>query len=83
MAGTCYEEHANRKLQCQKRTCRHWQENVENKCVILASKEPKTLQEIGDMFGVTRMRICQLEKSIIGGISAEVLKLAEPVRTSS
>lgn len=34
-------------------------------CCILKSKEPHTLQEIGDLFGVTRMRICQLEKSIL------------------
>jgi len=25
----------------------------------------KTLQEIGDIFGVTRMRICQVEKKIL------------------
>ena len=28
-----------------------------------------TLQQIGDIFGVTRMRICQLEKKILKKIN--------------
>jgi DNA-directed RNA polymerase sigma subunit (sigma70/sigma32) len=39
-------------------------------CTIVAAKEgPMTLQQIGDIFGVTRMRICQLEKKILKKIS--------------
>jgi DNA-directed RNA polymerase sigma subunit (sigma70/sigma32) len=34
-------------------------------CAILASREgPKTLEEVGQMFNLTRMRICQIESSI-------------------
>ena len=33
--------------------------------MLAAEDGPKTLQEIGDVFGVSRMRICQIEKSIL------------------
>ena len=37
-----------------------------NNCVIIAAQTgPKTLQEIGEVFNITRMRVCQIEKSII------------------
>ena len=64
---TCFKEHKNRKLPCCKETCRRWMNNPDNlNCAIIASEIGEhTLQEIGDIFGVTRMRICQMEKNIM------------------
>ena len=31
-------------------------------CVLIAADQKHTLQDIGDVYGVTRMRICQIEK---------------------
>ena len=40
---------------------------------MLAAKEgPMTLQEIGEIFDVTRMRICQIEKSIMKKMSEDL-----------
>jgi DNA-directed RNA polymerase sigma subunit (sigma70/sigma32) len=34
-------------------------------CVMIAAMEgPHTLQKIGQIYGLTRMRICQIEKNI-------------------
>jgi DNA-directed RNA polymerase sigma subunit (sigma70/sigma32) len=42
-------------------------------CTLIASKDgPMTLQQIGDIFGVTRMRICQLEKRILKKIETVI-----------
>jgi len=63
---TCFALHEKERTACQKKECRHWH-MFENKdcsnCVILAARKgPFTLQEVGDIFGLTRMRICQIEK---------------------
>ena len=64
---TCFKEHLKRAKACNKSECRHWMSCAEyNNCTIIASQGgPKTLQEIGDLCGLTRMRICQIEKSAL------------------
>ena len=64
---TCFSEHKNRNLSCKKEECRYWI-NCKNhlNCALMGAKKgPLTLQEIGDIFSVTRMRICQIEKTIL------------------
>jgi len=62
----CFEECEKYTSSCKKSSCKYWIASNENQnCTIIASKKgPHTLQEIGDIFNVTRMRICQIEKSI-------------------
>tara|TARA_B100000131_G_C18003837_1_gene567581 strand:+ start:607 stop:858 length:252 start_codon:yes stop_codon:yes gene_type:complete len=62
----CFKEYEKECFDCQKTSCKFWiPSESNNNCTIIASKKgPHTLQEIGDIFSVTRMRICQIEKSI-------------------
>ena len=64
---TCFNEHKKRKLNCENTECRLWINCEEHlNCTVLGSEQgPMTLQEIGEIFGVTRMRICQIEKVIM------------------
>ena len=68
---TCFEEHKKRSLTCDKSSCRNWMKCEQHlNCAIIASDTvPWILQDIGDIFGVTRMRICQIEKDIIGKLA--------------
>jgi len=63
---TCFAEHEKRNISCKKKSCRQWMPSSCNlNCALIASKQNEeglTLQQIGDIFEVTRMRICQLEK---------------------
>lgn len=66
----CFEYNNNNSKNCRKETCRYWinQKKYNNCCLIAADHESNdieekfTLQDIGDIFKVTRMRICQIEK---------------------
>lgn len=64
---TCYEKVRRLKQNCSQKDCRSFVDHSESyNCAVLAAEEgPMTLQEIGDVFGVSRMRICQIEKTIL------------------
>ena len=67
---TCFGEHKRLNLSCSKNSCKYWQEDSScNNCAIVAAEEgPMTLQQIGDKYNLTRMRICQLEKMALNKI---------------
>lgn len=75
---TCFKAHEDLKVHCDKTNCKHWMKNKAHfNCTLIAAKEgPMTLQEIGEAFGVTRMRICQIEKTVLKKLSDEASDLA-------
>lgn len=63
---TCFAVHAQYDVDCQRKKCPHWLAFPEkHNCVLIAAQDgPHTLQTIGQIYGLTRMRICQIEKGI-------------------
>ncbi len=63
---TCFAAHAKYSVNCQRERCPQWIKHSEShNCVLLAAQEgPHTLQKIGQIYDLTRMRICQIEKGI-------------------
>jgi uncharacterized protein YqkB len=76
---TCFKEHKESGQSCVNTICRYWIDcEKNNNCtMIAASKGPMTLQEIGDIFGVTRMRICQIEKSVLKKLCSRTTDISE------
>jgi len=63
---TCFSLYKESNTPCNSTECRYWQDmkGKHQDCIINAAAEgPFTLQEVGDIFSVTRMRICQIEKA--------------------
>ena len=52
---------------CNNTDCRHNLNSTKyQSCALIAAESgPLTLQEIGDFYGISRMRVCQIEKKII------------------
>lgn len=72
----CYEYCKSKSKNCKESNCRYWLDNkVTNNCTIIAAKIEKnmTLEEIGNIFKVTRMRICQIEKRAIEKIKEKLV----------
>ena len=74
----CFNYHNKNKSSCERKNCRYWIESINNSnCTLNIVKKEKslTLEEIGNLFSVTRMRICQIEKYAIKKIREQVSDL--------
>jgi len=64
----CFNYHEKTKSNCEKINCRYWLDSKESQmcCLNLVNKKDNfTLESVGKLFSVTRMRICQIEKRAI------------------
>jgi hypothetical protein len=63
---TCFSAHMRYAIPCSQSECRHWMtdESSQNCSLIAAASGSMTLEQIGQIFGLTRMRVCQIEKNI-------------------
>ena len=67
---TCFNAHKKCNVSCQNNSCRFWHDldSENNNCIINKVNDAKTdftLEEVGKLFNITRMRVCQIEKSIL------------------
>jgi hypothetical protein len=64
---TCFKAHERLSLDCRKQSCRCWFDAPEHlNCINIATKKgPEKQEKIGKYFDLTRMRVCQIEKSIV------------------
>jgi len=71
---TCFDAHFAKDTPCRKKECKNWINcQSDLNCVLISAKSgPKTLQEIGEVFNLTRMRICQIEKGILGKLRSSL-----------
>lgn len=62
----CYDAIEKYEIACQRKNCSQWIDHeAGGNCVIVTTRKgPLTLREIGKIYGLTRMRICQIEKEI-------------------
>jgi DNA-directed RNA polymerase specialized sigma subunit len=72
----CTNAFKDNKNKCNKINCRYRINDVKHKncAIIAANKSDYTLQEIGEMFNLTRMRIFQIEKAVIEKLKNEHFK---------
>ena len=63
---TCFEAIEKHNVSCERKRCKQWINHSKgNNCMIITTQQgPLTLREIGKIYDLTRMRICQIEKSI-------------------
>ena len=71
----CFTHHKTINKCCEKKYCRYWiNYSQSNNCCLIASQESETLtlKEIGKIIGVTRMRICQIEKNAVKKLQEKI-----------
>ena len=63
---TCYATHAKYEVSCMRRRCPNWLDlkPSQNCTMIAASQGAHTLERIGEIYRVSRMNICKIERQI-------------------
>ena len=76
---SCVDRVKKCSLPCEEISCRHSLKSSKNlNCSLIAAEEgPLTLQEIGDFYGISRMRVCQIEKAILKKLKNTSEKIAD------
>ncbi len=76
---SCVDKVKKCNLPCEESVCRHSLKSSKNlNCsLIAAEKGTMTLQEIGDFYGISRMRVCQIEKAILKKLKTSSAKLSD------
>lgn len=71
---TCHQLVEESGKSCQQKSCKQWINFEKGKnCIFLTTQiGPLTLNEIGKIYGLTRMRICQIEKGIYQKIKSQI-----------
>jgi len=66
LSTKCYEAVDKHNVPCERKGCNKWIDFQQGKnCMMITTQAgPLTLNEIGKIYGLTRMRICQIEKNI-------------------
>ena len=67
----CFAAHEEKNKACKNKSCRFWHDlDDSSNCILnkVKKQEDFTLQEVGNLFGITRMRVCQIEKQSIAKI---------------
>ena len=80
MEQKCFEQVANERKSCKNKSCRYWIDcgEYKNCCIVGAKSSDKlTLQNIGEIFNVTRMRICQIEKAAVKKLKDKVSSIIQ------
>ncbi len=77
---TCFAAHKRHKSACPKSKCRYWADFPEaQNCSMNAASTNggMTLEQIGQVFNLTRMRVCQIEKGIYNKLRPRLKVLSD------
>ena len=73
----CFQYNKKNNATCKVASCRYWINHKEsnNCCINYEKREKTTLEDVGKIFNVTRMRICQIEKIAISKVKTSIKNL--------
>jgi len=73
----CYIDVLENQVCCDKEGCRYFlNSKIDLNCSLHAAyRGPMTLEEIGKFYDISRMRVCQIEKSILNKLKKSSCKL--------